>query len=293
MDGEAGSNPSEPIGRAGRATSTEGGIDDRPQQARNPPDIVTRVRLAVAAAVLVGGGAAGVAAVAASHGTDNVASTGFTSSAMSWQQGMSWAMDNWNTKPQQSLVVITKTVTVQTITMGTFHTHTFVTQRGTVVAKAPWEFVVKSTTGNFGVWHFNGGTKFVNIGNSKTGWNAMSGGTMSSMGSWNWSDMANSSWNSHTKTIAKGDLVFVFGTKCARRLEGAAGAVRRAVQVEVLGPVHELELEHQHGRDGHPDRDRHPDGHLDRDGHAGRDGHCAEHDGQWHPGGLQHPQLAR
>jgi hypothetical protein len=173
----------------------------------------TRVRLAIAAAVLVGGGAAGVAAVAASHGTDNVASTGYTNSTMSWQQGMSWAMDNWNTKPQQSLVVITKTVTVQTITVGSFHTHQFVAQRGTVVAKAPWEFVVKSTSGTFGVWHFNGGTKFVNIGNSRTGWNAMSGGTMSSMGSWNWSDMANSSWNSHTKTIAKGDLVFVFGTK--------------------------------------------------------------------------------
>ena len=173
-----------------------------------------RVRLAVAAAVLVGGGAAAAVGVAASHGGATAAtSAGFTSSATSWQQGMSWAMDNWNKKQQQSLVVITKTVTVQTITVGTFHTHTFVAQRGTVVAKAPWEFVVKSTTGNFGVWHFNGGTKFVNIGNSKTGWNAMSGGSMSSMGSWNWSDMANSSWNSHTKTIAKGDLVFVFGTK--------------------------------------------------------------------------------
>jgi hypothetical protein len=132
---------------------------------------------------------------------------------MSWQQGMSWAMDNWNTRQQQSLVVINQTVTVQTFTMAKFHSHMFVAQRGTVVAKAPWEFVVKSTTGTFGVWHFNGGTKFVNIGNSKTGWNAMSGGSMSSMGSWNWSDMANSSWNSRTKTIAKGDLVFVFGQK--------------------------------------------------------------------------------
>jgi hypothetical protein len=87
----------------------------------------TRVRLAIAAAVLVGGGAAGVAAVASSsHGVSDVASAGYTSSTMSWQQGMSWAMDNWNTKSQQSLVVITKTVTVQTITVAPFHTHTFV-----------------------------------------------------------------------------------------------------------------------------------------------------------------------
>ena len=174
-----------------------------------------RARLAVAAAVLVGGGAIGAVAVATNHssGVQDAASSGYTSSSMSWQQGMSWAMDNWNTKQQQSLVVISKTVTVKTIAVAQFHTHTFVAQRGTVVAKAPWEFVVKSTSGNFGVWHFNGGTKFVNVGNSKTGWNAMSSGTMSSSGSWNWADYAKSSWNTHTKTIAKGDLVFVFGGK--------------------------------------------------------------------------------
>jgi hypothetical protein len=174
-----------------------------------------RVRLAVAAAVLVGGGAAGVA-VAANHSsspTTTAEAAGYTSSSMSWQQGMSWAMDNWNTRQTQSLIVISKTVTVKTIAVAPFHTHMFVAQRGTVVAKAPWEFVVKSTSGNFGVWHFNGGTKFVNIGNSKTGWNAMSSGTMSSWGSWNWADYAKSSWNTHTKTLAKGDLVFVFGGK--------------------------------------------------------------------------------
>jgi hypothetical protein len=176
----------------------------------------TRVRLAIAAAVLVGGGAAGVAAVASSHGATSAASAGYSTplnSPMSAMQGMSWVTSNWNKSQTQSLVVITKTVTVKTFTTATWHNKSFAFQRGTVVATAPREFVVQSTNGTFGVWHFNNGAKFVNIGNSKTGWNAMSGGYMSSWGSYNWSNYANSSWNTRTKTLAKGDVVFVFGQK--------------------------------------------------------------------------------
>lgn len=176
----------------------------------------TRVRLAVAAAVLVGGGAVGAVAVATSHGATSAASAGYSmnsSQPSTWMDGMSWTMNNWNTSQTQSLVVITKTVTVKTFTTMTWHNKMFATQRGTVVAVAPKEFVVQSTNGTFGVWHFNNGAKFVNIGNSKTGWNAMSGGYMSSWGSYNWSNYAKSSWNMHTKTLAKGDLVFVFGQK--------------------------------------------------------------------------------
>ena len=174
-----------------------------------------RVRLAVAAAVLVGGGAVGAVAVATNHSSPTTAdSAGYsTSSPQSWMDGMSWSMNNWSTSQTQSLITITKTVTVKTFTTTTWHKKSFASQRGTVVATAPNEFVVQSTSGTFGVWHFNNGAKFVNIGNSKTGWNAMSGGYMSSWGSYNWSDYAKSSWNSHTKTLAKGDLVFVFGQK--------------------------------------------------------------------------------
>jgi hypothetical protein len=176
-----------------------------------------RVRLAVAAAVLVGGGAAGVVAINASHSSPTTAdSVGYSTSSSqpsSWIEGMSWSMNNWNTSQTQSLVTITKTVTVKTFTTTTWHNKSFASQRGTVVAVAPNEFVVQSTSGTFGVWHFNNGAKFVNIGNSKTGWNAMSGGYMSSWGSYNWSDYAKSSWNMRTTTLAKGDLVFVFGQK--------------------------------------------------------------------------------
>jgi hypothetical protein len=175
-----------------------------------------RVRLAVAAAVLVGGGAAGVAVASSHGGVANATSAGYyTSSSQpsSWMQGMSWTMNNWTTQQTQSLVVITKTVTVKTFVTTTWHSKSFAFQRGTVVATAPKEFVVQSMNGTFGVWHFNNGAKFLNIGNSKTGWNAMSGGYMSSWGNYNWSNYAGSSWSTQAKALANGDLVFVFGQK--------------------------------------------------------------------------------
>ena len=181
-----------------------------------------RVRLAVAAAVLVGGGAAGVAAVAASHsGPTSATSAGYSTNynqTLSESQAMSSAMNWWSKSPQTSLVVITEMTTIRTISTTPFHSHMLVVQRGTVVTKDPWEFVVKSTNGQFELWHATGGTKFVNVGGTKTGWNAMSGGTMSSYGDWNWSNSSNSNWNMNTKTLAKGDLVFVFGEKVHGKL---------------------------------------------------------------------------
>jgi len=176
-----------------------------------------RVRLAVAAAVLVGGGAAGVVAVAASHGsTASAQSAGYTTNydhTLTESQAMSQAMNWWDKSQQTSLVTITEMVTIRTVSTTPFHNHMLAVQRGTVIAKAPWEFVVKSADGQVEVWHANGGTKFLNVGGNKTGWNAMSGGTMSSYGSWNWSNSSSSNWNMGVKTLAKGDLVFVFGER--------------------------------------------------------------------------------
>lgn len=176
-----------------------------------------RVRLAVAAAVLVGGGAAGVVAVASSHGgAAKAESAGYDTNShqtLSEATAMSTAMNWWSTSPQTSLTVITEMVTIRTVSTTTFHHKTFAVQRGIVVTKDPWEFVAKSTNGQFELWHANNGTKFVNIGGSQTGWNAMSGGMMSQYGNYNWSNMSNSTWNMTTKTLANGDLVFVFGQR--------------------------------------------------------------------------------
>jgi hypothetical protein len=47
----------------------------------------------------------------------------------------------------------------------------------------------------------------------------MSGGTMSSWGSYNWSNKSNSGWNPSVKSLAKGDLVFVFGERVHGQLD--------------------------------------------------------------------------
>jgi hypothetical protein len=182
-----------------------------------------QIRLAIAAAVLVGGGAAGVALVASNHGSSQVAdSAGYTTSSnqvLSESSAMSSAMNWWNKSQQTSLVVISKMVTIRAISVTTFHDKALVVERGTVIAKDPGEFVTTAMNGDFEIWHFNNGTKFLNVGNSKTGWNAMTGGTMSSQGSWNWSNTTNSKWNPSVKTPAKGDLVFIFGERVHGQLD--------------------------------------------------------------------------
>src|SRR5262249_23725261 len=147
----------------------------------------------------------------------------YQSSQLSEAQGMSEAMNTWNKSQTTSLTTITKIVTIRTVAVTTFHQKTFVLQRGTVEAVSPWEFVTKSSNGTFEVWHTNMGTKFLNVAGNKTGWNAMTGNTMSSYGSWNapsagsWDSMSKS-WDMRAKTIARGDVVFVFGQKVNGKL---------------------------------------------------------------------------
>lgn len=176
-----------------------------------------RMRLAVAAAVLVGGGAAGVVAVAVNHSNPvSAQSAGYYTSyrhQLSESHAMSDAMDWWSRSPQTSLSLISRMVPVRSVSLTSFHSHMIAVQRGVVAATAPGEFVTRSLNNQLEVWHTTRGTKFFNVGNSKTGWNAMTGGTMSSLGSWNWSNSSAGHWSMRPTTIAKGDLVFVFGER--------------------------------------------------------------------------------
>lgn len=184
--------------------------------------ISVRARLAVAAAVLVGGGAAGVVAVAATHGGATAAqSTGYYTNyqrGLSESHAMSDAMDWWSKSPQTSFNLISRMQTIRTVSMTAFHTHMLVVQRGTVAASAPGEFVTRSQNNQLEVWHTTRGTQFFNVGGNQTGWNAMSGGTMSSYGNWNWSNTSSSRWNMNVRNVARDDLVFVFGERVDGKL---------------------------------------------------------------------------
>lgn len=201
--------------------------------------VSTRVRLAVAAAVLVGGGAAGVVAVAANHGGVTAAqSAGYYTHSdsdsgrwMSETQAMSGAMNGWNQSPSRSLELISHMQPMSSFTMMGWHTHTIALQRGVVVAEAirQKELVVESFNGNVEVWHWNGGTKAVNVGGNSTAWSAMTGGTMSMPSSWD------GRLNLKAKAAIKGDLVFVFGERVDGQL--IAQLVLFAAPLQATAPM--------------------------------------------------------
>lgn len=166
----------------------------------------TRIRLAVAAAVLVVGGAAGVVAVAANHsGPVDAASAGYSHHTPTTQELLSSAMNSWNKSPSKSLSTLTQMQKMQNFETMAWHTHTIAIQRGTVLAAERNAFVIKSANHQLELWHVNGGTKFLNVGPSSLGMRAMTGGTMNIPG--------NMQMNMRAKVLARGDFVFIFGLK--------------------------------------------------------------------------------
>ena len=174
-----------------------------------------RVRLAVAAAVVAGGGAAGVVAVTASHaGPVTAAQAGYTQTigrTLSYTSALSSAVKGWSKSPSTSLATISHMKPVTNYWTQSWHHAIIFIQRGTVVAVGKGEFAVKSANGTIKVWHVNGATKTKNVGGTATGMSAMTGGTMKVPSRW--------TMNTRVTRIAKGDLVFVFGERVGRTLK--------------------------------------------------------------------------
>ena len=168
-----------------------------------------QVRLAVAAAVLAAGGAAGAVAVAATHGSAVTAQpAGYSRQALSEPKALSSAMNGWSRSPGRSLATLAEMTPMRTFNAIAWHHVTLALQRGTVVATTKNEFVVKSSNRALALWHLSRNTKYLNVGGSRTGMAAMTGGTMAAPGR-----MA-----ATAKGLARGDLVFVFGERENRTL---------------------------------------------------------------------------
>jgi len=168
-----------------------------------------RVRVAVAATVLAGSGAAGVVALSASHsGTVNAQSAGFIQSGshrMSYTSAISSAMKTWDTSPSTSLRTLTQMQQINNYWVQPWHHHTLFFQRGRVVAVGRNAIVVRSANGKLELWRISGKTAILNVGGTSMGMSAMTGGSV---------NMRVPSWwtmDVNTKRLAKGDLVFVFG----------------------------------------------------------------------------------
>jgi hypothetical protein len=143
-----------------------------------------KARLGIATAVLVGGSAVGVAAVAAaSHGpttTTAAESDAFTlhfSHRISEQQALASALSTWGSSQQQSFTSLEQMQPMRTFWQGWHHRTQFAVQRGVVVLATKKFLLVKSANGALHLWWLNGNTRFANVSNTATGMIAMTGST--------------------------------------------------------------------------------------------------------------------
>ncbi len=169
-----------------------------------------RVRVAVAATVLAGSGAAGIVALTANHsGAVNAESAGFFQhrQTLSYSSAISSAMKTWDTSPSTSLRTLSHMQQINNYWTQRWHHVTLFFQRGTVVAVGRHQFVVKSANGTFETWRTSGKTAILNVGGTSMGMSAMTGGSM---------NMRVPSWwamDTRIKGLAMGDMVFVFGER--------------------------------------------------------------------------------
>jgi hypothetical protein len=147
-----------------------------------------KARAGIATAVLVGGGAIGVAAIAAnSHGSATTTTQNDAFSALNFhhhiseQAALSSAFSTWGRSHQRSLTTLAQMDPLRTFAMA-WHRHTqYAAQRGVVeavgaVGKQQF-LLVKSSNGRQELWWTTGGTVFQNVAANPTGLTAMTGNT--------------------------------------------------------------------------------------------------------------------
>jgi hypothetical protein len=163
-----------------------------------------KARLAVAAAVLVGGAAAGVVALDAGHNNvTTVRSASYTASSrptISEAAALTLASDDWAKSPAKSLAALAQMTPIRAFREQREHGITFAAQRGIVVRVTKKLLVVKSANGEVHLWRLSGTTRFKDVADTNTGMAALTG------------SKATARATRATKDVMRGDLVLVAGT---------------------------------------------------------------------------------
>jgi hypothetical protein len=139
-----------------------------------------KARLGIATAVLVGGGAIGVAAVAASShsSTTNAQSAGYTlnfNHTVPMGTALSSALSSLQHGQQgKALLELAQMQSMRNFSETTRHHVTFAAQRGVVELATKHFLLVKSANGGLHLWWL-AGTRVINATASKTGMMAMTG----------------------------------------------------------------------------------------------------------------------
>jgi hypothetical protein len=137
-----------------------------------------KTRIGIATAIMVGGSAIAVVAVAASgHGPAIATQSAGYSASYSQHHGSEWsqlnsAIDSWSSSRQASLGTLAS-VTQQTLSQTTAHERTLDIQRGIVVLATPRFVILQSRNGSLHLWTLSGSTKMEDVSGSMTGTAAM------------------------------------------------------------------------------------------------------------------------
>lgn len=136
-----------------------------------------KTRVGIATAVLVGGGAIGVAAVAASHGASPAAaqSAGYKSQVSHYHSTSEWSMLNSALSNSGSRMSTLASMTQQTFNETAQHGRTLAEQRGIVVLATSRFLIVQSANGSLHLWVLSGKTAIENVANSSSGTGALTG----------------------------------------------------------------------------------------------------------------------
>jgi len=146
-----------------------------------------KARVGIATAVLVGGGAIGVAVAASSHGASPAAqSAGYTSRVAHSHQPSEWnqlnsAMNNWSWSRQSAMGTLAAMTSQRTYSQTSAHGKTLAVQRGIVVLATSKFLIVQSANGSLHLWLLSGRTAIENVSRSTSGTLAMTGSTSATM----------------------------------------------------------------------------------------------------------------
>jgi hypothetical protein len=138
-----------------------------------------RTRAGIAAAVLAGGGAIGVAAVAAtSHPAATAAEPAAYASRISNEGTMlSAAMSDWSWSRQDSYAQLSRLTWARGFSQTWHHGQLVAIQRGIVVLATHRFLILRSANGSLHLWLLSGATKFQNVSSSTAGTAALTAST--------------------------------------------------------------------------------------------------------------------
>jgi hypothetical protein len=149
-----------------------------------------RTRAGIAAAVLAGGGAIGVAAVAAtSHPATEAAPAAYTSQVANEGTMLSAAMSDWSWSRQSSYSQLSRLTWSRGFSQTWHHGKMLAIQRGIVVLATHRFLILRSAGGSLHLWLLSGATRFQNVSGTTAGTAALTASTTATRQAMNFGNM--------------------------------------------------------------------------------------------------------